>query len=62
MPDPTCSNCGKQGRYLRHVATFAAVYYYRCEACGQVWVVDALALVNATRIVSPADKPLSRHP
>ena len=38
MPDRLCTQCQKPGRLLESVSEQAYAEYYRCDACGHVWV------------------------
>jgi hypothetical protein len=51
-----CANCGKPGRFLESVSKNAWVDYYRCDACGQLWVYDRGVPNAEPRIVTGPDK------
>jgi transposase-like protein len=40
MPNRPCPRCHKTGRFLKDSSSIALVDYYRCDHCGEVWVLD----------------------
>ena len=40
MPHRICPQCERPGRLLEAASKQAWVIYYRCDACGHVWVYD----------------------
>ena len=40
MLNRPCPNCEKTGRFLADSSEIARVDYYRCDSCGEVWILD----------------------
>jgi rubredoxin len=40
MPHRICPQCERPGRLLEAASQQAWVIYYRCDACGHVWLYD----------------------
>jgi hypothetical protein len=40
MPNRPCPRCDRTGRFLKDSSSIALVDYYRCDYCGEVWVLD----------------------
>lgn len=60
MPAQACPNCAHQApRWLQPISKFAAVDYFRCDACGHVWSV-AKEGAREVRHVTPLDPPRSQ--
>jgi uncharacterized Zn finger protein len=52
-----CPNCGKSGRFLVDTSKIAHVDYYRCDFCGNVWVLDRSDPTKPPRFVTQPKDP-----
>lgn len=57
MPNRPCPSCGKTGRFLEDSSEIAHVDYYRCDPCGQVWVLDRYYPDKPPRLVTQPKDP-----
>ena len=61
MPIYLCPNCARKGNSLTDTSTYAAVNYFRCNACGHVWTLsktDPHAPPSAvTRVATETPQP-----
>jgi len=59
-----CPTCAKTGRFLVDSSANAYVDYYRCDFCGNVWVLDRGDQIKPPRLVTqrPTMGSLLRFP
>ncbi len=67
MPDRPCPRCRKTGRFLVDSSASATVDYFRCDGCGEVWVLDRTDASKPPRSVTlpkrdSDDRPAASEP